>query len=298
MDPDRARYLNTLKHCGREFSNLKKLQIKRAIYGNVSETLIAEKIGEINQSLNTIPTSSELWHRSVHNPNETFKNLLNRIRNRALSTQKHMIRIQDLAIAEIKKKMGKVKRETNNDLYEKLSNNLNTLVDTKLREQMLDWKISEVLHVEKPSQHFLDIAKKGKKEGNISEIKDDTGTEFESEVDRAAYIRDFYANLFSYTDTTGSIEDFLGHEICNSNMVKNSKLTESEKNRLDRDLTVEELDESLKKCNLKSAPGRDGFSNLFIKEFWDIFRIPLFTVAKYGLENNNLPDFFKTADIN
>jgi hypothetical protein len=65
-----------------------------------------------------------------------------------------MIRIQDLAIAEIKKKMGKSKRETNNDLYEKLANTLNTLVDTKLREQMLDWKISEVLHVEK-----LDIAK-------------------------------------------------------------------------------------------------------------------------------------------
>jgi hypothetical protein len=71
----------------------------------------------------------------------------------------------------------------------------------------------------------------------------------------------------------------------------------AKKNRLDRDLTVEELDESLKKCNLKSAPGRDSFSNLFIKEFWDIFRIPLFTVAKYGLANNNLPDFFKTADI-
>jgi hypothetical protein len=56
--------------------------------------------------------------------------------------------------------MGRSKQETNNDLYEKLVNTLNTLVDTKLREQMLDWKISEVLHVEKPSQHFLNIAKK------------------------------------------------------------------------------------------------------------------------------------------
>jgi hypothetical protein len=204
-----------------------------------------------------------------------------------------LIRIQDLAISEIKKRMGEIRRGANNDLYKNLTNKLNTLLDTKLREQMLDWKISEVLHVEKPSQHFLDIAKKGKKEGNISEIRDDTGTEFESESDRAVYIRDFYANLFSYTDTIGSIEDFLGPDICNSNLVKSSKLTDREKNRLDRDLTVEELDESLKKCNLKSAPGRD----LFIKEFWDIFRIPLFTVAKYGLENNNLPDLFKTADI-
>jgi hypothetical protein len=94
---------------------------------------------------------------------------------------------------------------------------------------MLDWKISEVLHVEKPSQHFLDIAKKGKKEGNITEIRDDTGTEFESEPDRAVCIRDFYANLFSYTDTIGSIKDFLGPEICNSNLVINSKLTDGEK---------------------------------------------------------------------
>jgi hypothetical protein len=145
-----------------------------------------------------------------------------------LRIQDLAIRIQDLAIAEIKK-MSRSKRATNNDSYEKLANTLNTLVDTKLREQMLDWKISEVLHVEKPSQHFLDIAKKGKKVGNISDIKDDTGTEFESEGDRAAYIRDFYANLYSYTDTTGSIEDFLGPEICNSNLVKNSRLTDSGK---------------------------------------------------------------------
>jgi hypothetical protein len=102
MDPDRDQYLNTLKRCGREFSNLKKLQIKNAIYGNVPVTSFAEKIGEINQSLNTVPATSELWHRSVHNPNVTFNNLLNRIRTRALSTQKHLIRIQDLAIAEIK----------------------------------------------------------------------------------------------------------------------------------------------------------------------------------------------------
>jgi hypothetical protein len=89
----------------------------------------------------------------------------------------------------------------------------------------------------------------------------------------------------------------LGPEICNSDLVRNSKLTEPEKNTLDSELNIEELDEALKQSNFKSAPGRDGFSNNFIRHFWKIFRTPLYAVAKSGLNNDNLPDAFLSADL-
>jgi hypothetical protein len=76
-----------------------------------------------------------------------------------------------------------------------------------------------------------------------------------------------------------------------------SKLKDNERIKLDRPLCVEELDKALDKANVKSAPGVDGFSYRFIKNFWEIYRYPLFSVAKEGLEQNSLPSFFKTAII-
>jgi hypothetical protein len=37
---------------------------------------------------------------------------------------------------------------------------------------------------------------------------------------------------------------------------------------LDKDLTFEELEQALGESNLKSAPGIDGYTNKFIKEFF------------------------------
>jgi hypothetical protein len=84
----------------------------------------------------------------------------------------------------------------------------------------------------------------------------------------------------------------LGEEICNSELVKNSKLTEPESENLDRELEINELDQAMLKSNFKSATGSDKLINNFIKKFWHIIRLPLYEVAKKGLENNTLPDFF------
>jgi hypothetical protein len=130
---------------------------------------------------------------------------------------------------------------------------------------MHDWKISEILNDEKPSKHFLDIARKGKSGSDINDIRDDVGNAFESKEELNEHIRCFYKKLYEKKNTVGTIEDFLGPEICNSELIKNSKLTEDEKDNLDKDLTLNELDESLRKSNFKSAPGRDGFSNCFIQ---------------------------------
>jgi hypothetical protein len=60
-----------------------------------------------------------------------------------------------------------------------------------------------------------------------------------------------------------------------------------ERNLLDAPLTIEELDASLEKCNIRSAPGIDGMSNAFIKKYWQYFRIPLFNYANACFEKKN-----------
>jgi hypothetical protein len=149
-----------------------------------------------------------------------------------------------------------------------------------------------VLNDEKPSKHVLDIAKKGKSGSDLTVIKNVDGSIFESKEERNEYIKGFYQRLYERKDTAGTIEEFLRRDICNSDLIKNSKLNEEEKVNLDKVLTLCELDEALRKSNFKSAPGRDGYSNIFIREFLSIFRKPLYDVAKHGLNNTDLPDFF------
>ena len=55
----------------------------------------------------------------------------------------------------------------------------------------------------------------------------------------------------------------MGPEIVNHPMVRGSILTRDERNLLDSEIKIEELDLSLNQSNLKSSPGMDGFFILF-----------------------------------
>jgi hypothetical protein len=129
-------------------------------------------------------------------------------------------------------------------------------------------------------------------------IRDPDGNNFLNQTDRNGYIREYYANLYKKDCWVGGeIKEFLGPDISNHPLVLASKLSEQEKEELDAPLSLDELDKSLLKANLRSAPGIDGYSYRFIKKFWNIFRYPLYRCASEGLADHSLPDFFMTAVI-
>ena len=90
---------------------------------------------------------------------------------------------------------------------------------------------------------------------------------------------------------------FLGPEIASHPLVTSSKLTQGEKTVLDQPLALEEIEKALKQINLKSAPGIDGYSYKFIKQFWQIFEVPFFKCATFSLESGTMPKSFSTAQI-
>jgi hypothetical protein len=106
------------------------------------------------------------------------------------------------------------------------------------------------------------------------------GAMFDSTLRQKNYIREYFANSYKKPahepeNLNGCIENFLGPEILNHPLTLNLKLNEAERNRLDRDISGEELDESLEGANLSSAAGIDGLSTKFIKRFRYIFKTPL-----------------------
>jgi Reverse transcriptase (RNA-dependent DNA polymerase) len=60
-------------------------------------------------------------------------------------------------------------------------------------------------------------------------------------------------------------------------------------------LTFEELSKSLTEANFKSAPGIDGYSNRFIRQFWHIFGIPLHRCCTQSMNEGDLLETFTTA---
>jgi hypothetical protein len=95
----------------------------------------------------------------------------------------------------------------------------------------------------------------------------------------------------------GEIEDFLGEEICAHPVVRDSKLTNIKKERLEADLTLDELTKALGESNMRSASGIDGFSNKYIFKFWYFLKHPLLKCCKESHGDGLLIDSFATAQI-
>jgi len=231
---------------------------------------------------------------------EYFTALTDEVKKTGAWAQKKIFRITREKVKFHEKKLEDLKRnfDINFDEIFKIEKKLAKIRDEELRDKLMDLKIFECLNAERSSPHFLDIAKKSKKESSIENIKDDDGNDFVDETAREAHIVGFYEKLYEQDlRVHGSIEDFLGPDIIQRPQIRASKLTEDERDRLDSPLLIEELDKALKQVNIKSAPGVDGYSYRFIKKFWSIFRTPLFNCATESLETGNLPESFLTAQI-
>jgi hypothetical protein len=71
---------------------------------------------------------------------------------------------------------------------------LNGLISTELRAEILQNKKFEVLNDEKMTAHFVSLMKIKGEEVTISEICDDNGSEFLNVNERSSYIKSFYGS--------------------------------------------------------------------------------------------------------
>ena len=170
-----------------------------------------------------------------------------------------------------------------------------------LKIEVLERKKFEMLHNKKITLYFLTLVKGSKKEDTLENITKDDGTEFESSDERKHFIKNSFESLYKIPDDetvldNNSLNSFLG-QVSQNPMVAGGKLTREEKNSLERELSIEELDNSFDKAKSKSAPGADGISNEFIKEYWRFFRQPLFKLAQHCYTNNTLTEPFRSAEI-
>ncbi len=229
-----------------------------------------------------------------------FENLVLETKKRGSKMQKTLNRLKRLGTKTLELRLENLKKDyaVNAEEICNIENQLKLARECELRERTSDMKVFEYLNAEKVTPVLLDLAKRGTGDDRLDSIRQENGLDFETDKERGNYIREYFMKLYRRdTWVGGTIEEFLGPDIATHPTVLGSKLTQTEQERLDTPLAIEELDKALKEANQKSAPGIDGFSYRFITEHWHVYPIPLFDTAVDGLENGGLPTSFMTAKI-
>jgi hypothetical protein len=210
-----------------------------------------------------------------------LETLINNIRNECVSYQ---IFLSKTVTASTKKitdllKNLKLAYEANEAEITSLEKKLDEIIDNQLRNRLEATKNFEILQNEKITPFFLNLAKGNKAEASLMDLLDDEGNPFRTDNDLKEHVRQFYQNIYKKPAIDNQIQEncinnFLGEDICNSNLVKDSIFPEQIRQEFEEMLTIQELDESASQGN-RSAAGMDGINNCFIKKFWHLLRIPL-----------------------
>ena len=147
---------------------------------------------------------------------------------------------------------------------------LSDFLDRKLKKELANYQKFECLNSEKITPYFMNLIKTKAKEASLDDIVDDTSKEFVDNAAREEFICTSFETLYKKPNNLklepNSVDNFLG-STAQHPIVARAKLSQCEKDMLDKNLTIEELDESIKNAKTKSTPGADGFSNKFILPF-------------------------------
>jgi exonuclease III len=230
--------------------------------------------------------------------------LLNNVRNETIGFQVHFRKWKTNVVTGMKRNLETLKQnyDANFEKIEEVEWKLNLLIDNEAKNELENYSVFEVLNMEKMTPAFLNIAKQTKQAVGMCDILDDTGSAFNTDEDRKRYITDYYAQIYKVKDDTtddtpGCIERFLGPVILDSPEVQNSRLNDRQRESLETNLTIAELDESIKAMNSKTAGGPDGVGVPVLKKFWKFFRVPLWKYSNDMMQVGSMSPSFKTSTI-
>jgi exonuclease III len=296
---------------GRVFSKLKTAS-ELEMQNLLSEEIDNEMVVRINSLRKEAADISEMlpdqeFFESLIlncNPDLFFEGLIHSIKNEILSEQSKIYKIRKAKKVHLLKELERLKKNffANRDQIFETERRLDSLIENDLKEELNKFEKFKLLNDEKITPYFMNLAKSDSlSKKNLNDICNDDGTDFGSDTERNNFIGNFYKELYSNPDPDAHLPDdciqqFLG-EVAEHPAVTESKLSDQERDRLDRDLKIEELDIAVSQIKKNTAPGIDGISNKFIKKFWKLFRRPLYNYAIFCNDIGALTDSFRTAKI-
>jgi exonuclease III len=200
-----------------------------------------------------------------------FEMLLNNVRNEFVSYQAFLKKFLRRGCSNLIESINILRKnyDLNFQEIQEKERRLQLLSESEIERILSTHPVFEHLNNEKMSPSFLKLAKSEKNSAKLSGIVNNENIPFQSERARNEYIVQYFENIYkvpenSPNDFSGCIQAFLGPEICNNPIVTSCILNQAEADLLDNNISLQELDESVKEAKIRTACGGDGFSNLFI----------------------------------
>lgn len=130
---------------------------------------------------------------------------------------------------------------------------------------------------EEPTKYFYDLLKSRQNKATMSELQNEEGKRETNQTEIMNETKKFYSKLYT-AENEVSMEDqnFFLQNI-------NKGLTHGQKQQLDKDLQLEELEKALQDCKDEKTAGYDGLPYEFYKTFWNLLSEDFFQVANYSL---------------
>ena len=131
--------------------------------------------------------------------------LLNAIRNDVISYQSFIAKTKKKAITNLLGDISALKGDyvLNSDRIFELENKLRDFLEEELSLELQKNSLYEQLNGEKITPHFLKLASSNSNSARLSDIKKDSGENFDSEQEQKDYIKNFYAGLYSTNNGGG-----------------------------------------------------------------------------------------------
>jgi exonuclease III len=175
---------------------------------------------------------------------------------------------------------------------------LNDFDDGELKLRANKYKEFLLKNNEKPTRAFCLLGKENNLLDDMNQIKNENGQPFVTKGERDNYIKKYYEDLYKKKmDNLLNLEDFLGMETLTMDWVGQKKLNEVEKNSLEGDITLEELEKALNSSNMQSSSGWDGISYVIIKKYFGLLGPLLANLAREGFAKGKLCPTFRLGLI-
>jgi hypothetical protein len=229
----------------------------------------------INEILSGWPTVGEIIEGGVTcNYKTLFEVTLMGIKNRLIAKQwaEAKEEIKDKKDLELRMRLVENLNGKESLEYRELERGYCDLLTRDLKRRAGKYKEFFEKNNEKPTRAFFRIGRTKNLDDNTKAIKNDNGEEFENEASRGKYIGETYGKL--YRKKIDKMLEFVNYLTELNGQLGNEKrgLTEEQKNGLEGEFTLEELEKSLEKSNMDSAAGWDGISYCFIKKILEYSR--------------------------
>ena len=208
-----------------------------------------------------------------------------------------------------KNKTAKLYNELNNvDMY--LSNNPNSVdaqnkrEEIKLKLELIEAEKARAAQIrsrikwieegEKSTKYFLGLEKARANSKLMDHVKDENEHVLTNQSDIQRRQRDYFENLYKKRIDDNNMEDKIDDFTRGCNV---PQLLRNQAEACDKQLTENELLESLKGMNNGSAPGSDGITAEFLKVFWSRIKNHLLQSFNISLVKGNLSISQRSAII-